>query len=288
MKKKILLIDDSLTVQKVVALTLDKSLYELHYAKDRVAAMQSLHDIRPDLVLLSEHIQEIDVPSFPKEVEAKMGREWPPPPFILISTQDAKPMKNYALVIKKPFSPMELQKSIQELIPQESVSPIAATPSKFQAPQEFSSQMQEDHEFQKSFNSAFADEVQLTNETLQSFNALREASKESRPQKPSALEDLWNERPRTNFAPSSSPNVSELWKQPVSRTSETLLGSSESMVYKATLENRVEEHLGTIDFKDAVQEALNKILPPIVERIVQERIESLLNESERFMDTHEQ
>ncbi len=40
MRKRVLLIDESLTVQKVVALTLDKSRFSILYAKTRAEAMR--------------------------------------------------------------------------------------------------------------------------------------------------------------------------------------------------------------------------------------------------------
>ena len=69
MKKKILLIDESLTVQKVVALTLDKAKYQLSFAKSRPEVMKLVLENPPDLILLSDQMSDMSVGNFPKEME---------------------------------------------------------------------------------------------------------------------------------------------------------------------------------------------------------------------------
>src|SRR5215212_4572112 len=98
MKKRVLLVDESLTVQKVVALTLDRHRFAILYAKSRAEAMKLITESPPELILVSDHVADITASSFPKEVEAWMGRDQGLPPVVLITGQDIKEHRHYAAV----------------------------------------------------------------------------------------------------------------------------------------------------------------------------------------------
>jgi PleD family two-component response regulator len=69
MKKRILLLDESVTVQKVVALTLDRERFAITNAKTRSEAMKSILENPPDLILVSDQVAGVSASAFPKEVE---------------------------------------------------------------------------------------------------------------------------------------------------------------------------------------------------------------------------
>ena len=56
------------------------------------------------------------------------------------------------------------------------------------------------------------------------------------------------------------------------------------MAYKAVLETKVTDRLSGQDLDAIVERVLTRIVPPIVERLVQERLDKLLGEHEQFME----
>lgn len=247
MKRHILLIDDSLTVQKVVALTLDKNKYDVHYAKSRTEAIKGVIEKTPDVILLSDSFQDIHWQSFPKEVEAWLSRNYDLPSIVLITTQDIGEAKHYSGVLRKPFTPQVLQSLIAAFAPtaDENDKPTQLI-SGGVADSEDS-----DRRMQKAFNDTFASEAKLTERTFQ-MQEEEETMKQSGG-------DLWSASP----APSSP-----------------VLGANDSMAYKASLENKVERDLESKDLDAIVDKVLSKMVPPIVERLVQERLDQLMREQE--------
>src|SRR5437763_474808 len=114
MKKKILIIDPSVTVQKVVALTLDRTRYQLINAKSRSEGAKRIPEGPFALILVSDQAAEIQIATFPKEVEMWFGKTQPPPPVVLITTADAGESKGYAATLRKPFTPQALQRLVSE------------------------------------------------------------------------------------------------------------------------------------------------------------------------------
>ena len=247
MKRYILLIDDSLTVQKVVALTLDKNKYDVHYAKSRTEAIKGVIERTPDVILISDSFQDIHWQSFPKEVEAWLSRNYDLPSIVLITTQDIEEAKHYSGVLRKPFTPQVLQALIAAFAP---------TADENDKPTQLISGVTADAEdsdrrLQKAFNDTFANEAKLTERTFQ-MHEEEEAMKQ-----PGS--DLWSAGPAQ-----SSP----------------VLGANDSMAYKASLENKVERELESKDLDSIVDKVLSKMVPPIVERLVQERLDQLMREQE--------
>jgi CheY-like chemotaxis protein len=249
MKRNILLIDDSLTVQKVVALTLDKNLYEVHYAKTRTEAIKGTLERTPDVILISDSFRDIHWQSFPKEVEAWLARNYDLPAIILITSQDIAEAKHYAGVLRKPFTPQILQSMVAAFTPgiDEDDKPTQLITKAALDPDEA------DRKLQKTFNDTFASEEKLMEKTFQ-------MQKEEESMKPN--NDLWS------VSASSSSSVP------------AVLGSGDSMAYKAVLENKVEQELVSKDLDAIVNNVLSRLVPPIVERLVQERLDQLMREQE--------
>lgn len=234
MKTHILLIDESLTVQKVVALTLEKSAYTVHFAVNRKEAGRLIVENTPHLILVSDQVKDLNAATFPKEVETWLKRNHDLPPMILITSHDIKEMRHYAGVLRKPFAPQVLKAVVEshaKIAPGETIAPPPVD--------DF-----EEERLEKAFNHRFSDEAQLVNETFGQTS-----------QAPVPLRD-------------------------------NVLNLEESMAYKTTLENQVQSQLEGRDLDAVVDKLLDRILPPIVERLVQERLDLLLREQEKGVDSN--
>jgi len=285
MKISVLLIDESLTVQKVVALTLDRNIYQVHYAKSRSEAMKMILENTPSLILLSDQVNGIQALQFPQEVESWVGAQKVKPPVILITTQDLPTPKNYQAVLKKPFSPQLLQK----LVAQYAMPPRPTSSETKELPED-------EGNLQKIFDESFPDEGKLTRETLQEIEIEDERTQLTYvpPVKPAQVEVDNEMRSVKPNIPPPPPTAAELWGvEPKKKTSplpekkenrEATMDASASMAYKAVLEKQVENQLGQTPLEEMVKQVLDRILPPIVEKIVHERLDDLLKEQEDFLE----
>lgn len=245
--KKILLIDSSVTVQKVVSLTLDKSQFDLRFAKNRAEGMQHLFEFKPHLVFVSDQMQDISAQTFPKEAEVWLSQKGIAvlPPMVMISSQENAQPKNYSAVLKKPFTPQALQVLIaDQLRPKESSF----------------------NETQNQFNETFNDEASLVNETFQVIP-------QNEPEKP---DDTWvGPEPELN-SPTQQPSNSSLWNNQQTDVREPARPKAENL--------KLEQDIKVNELQKAVESTLNKILPGIVEKMVKERLDSLLKEQETFLE----
>lgn len=225
MKNQVLLIDDSLTVQKVVSLTLDKNKFDLTIVKNKTEALKTLKEKAMDVVLVSDQVGDLVPSQFPKEVELWLAGSRSLEPMVLITSQDLNEVKHYVAVLRKPFAPPTLQSLISDLCLQrrKNAKPSASAP----APAEIDDFSEEKlhHRFQENF----ARESDLVSETFETME-----KRESSP----ALEMFFT-------------------------------GQKEDP--QATLNS-------------AIEKALDRILPPIVEKMVRERLDSLLKEQEHFLE----
>lgn len=265
MKKKILLIDESLTVQKVVALTLDKSKYQLSFAKSRPEVMKLVLENPPDLILLSDQMSDMSVGNFPKEMETWLGGVREAAPVVLISSQDIKEQKHYASVLKKPFSPQSLQDVVQELLK-----------NRFEEHDETLDEI-EDERLHKIFNDTFADESTLVRETFRAEVEQEEPTLLNRvgKNKEDAKTSLW-EVSSPSMIQNSAPNTSgagELWHSESPRGTSPTLSEAEAKQY-----------ISAQNLDEVVDKLLTKLVPPIVEKLVNERLDKLLKEQEQFLD----
>ncbi len=310
MRKRVLLIDESLTVQKVVALTLDKSRFSILYAKTRAEAMRLVVENAPQLILVSDQVTDINVGAFPKEVEVWLNRRAPVPPILLITAQDLKEVRHYAAVLKKPFSPQHLQKLVTE---KTNIGDTGEAPKGAMAPPGSNPEDFEDQRLQKIFNDAFSDESRLVRETLESeptgsYNVSADdeptVPAAAAPQKAPPKAPSWppqvtraTEKPerqerqepaRAVPVPPKSPPA-HMWEsseapQPGRAIAPEVMSSSDSHAYKATLDNKVGQKIEEADLQAIVEKCLEKMLPPIVEKLVQARLDALMKDQEQFLE----
>lgn len=282
MKKRVLLIDESLTVQKVVALTLDKNRYAVSYAKSRAEAMHQIRTEVPDLVLVSDQVSDVTVPTFPKEVVSWVGATGAPPPVLLIAAQDVGDSMDYAGVLKKPFSPQALQGIVSEFT---QVDPV-------QMPQATAPSSGED--LQSRFNQTFNDEAALVRETFREEIDSAEATRMDLPAPGGAPRSQSSAPVPPAPHPPQAPQHQHQ-QQPAAPASESaglwesnqpggVMGAEDSMAYKAELRNQVEDRLGSEDLERVVSEVLERLVPPIVEKLVEQRLDRLLKEEEEFVE----
>lgn len=346
MKKRVLLIDESLTVQKVVALTLDKSRFSVFYAKSRAEAMSFVANSTPNIILVSDQVSDVTISSFPKEVEAWLGKGRKAPPIILITSQEMAEARHYVAVLQKPFSPQALQTAVTE----HADSEVAESPAAGALPHRLSAEEQEEQGLQKRFNDTFNDEARLVRETFQEeiataektlltipaphFSSMTPEPPRLEPEGPPAMvgaptgaaevpdegvvtgtfevnEDVMGVDARSASAEGAMPSDSgELWQPRATpppprkipdrsaaagtapadaenlrpRNAPLVMGSEDSMAYKAVLESRVEDKLKEEELNQVVEKVLERILPPLVERLVKERLDRLLKEEEDFVE----
>lgn len=290
MKKRILLIDESVTVQKVVSLTLSKGDYQVLYARNRQEVLKMVVDTPMDLILLSENISGLSWQTFPKELESWLGKTTSVPPVALITGQGINEAKHYVGVLKKPFTPQGLQDLVSRVVGDDIDAVLSAGHS------ESSAVDAEDH-LKNSFNRAFADEGDLARQTFAGVNP--NFSEQGAPL-PKTAAQLWQNEVSNERAPQRVPGeakerTADLWgtqSLPVQALSEDLtmmqhenpvLTSEDSMAYKSALEHEVKSKLQNQDLYPMVERALVELLPPIVERLVQERLDRLLKEHEESL-----
>ncbi len=292
MKKRVLLVDESLTVQKVVSLTLDKNRFLILFAKSRGEVMKIIAEGPPDLILVSDQVSDINFATFPKEVETWLGGLHETPPILLITGQDIKEQKHFAGVLRKPFTPQSLQNMVNDH--------LQPTPAGGRQAHSGSDDF-EDQRLQKIFNETFADEATLVRETFKAEHEMEEATLITRPKENNASVvseweeaggNLWDVRP-VKAPPKPTPvsrqpavSAESLWSvQPT--VSQTPNASSEMATPSfagALSEEHLEEKLQTNDLAEIVDRVLNRIVPPIVERLVQERLDKLLKEQDQFFE----
>jgi CheY-like chemotaxis protein len=259
MKKRILLIDESLTVQKVVALTLDRERFTIINAKTRSEAMKLVLEMPPDLILISDQVAGVSAHTFPKEVETWVGRDRKQPALVLITSSDPKDSRGYRAVLKKPFAPQALQTAVTDA--------LAGS-----EPTESPNEEADDMRMSQVFNDTFADEAKLVAETYSADMS-------------NGVETLTNiPAPSRRSAPPPQENVAEIWGKPEKTEGLQVLGAEDSMAYKAQLEKEVARELENYDLEEIVHRLIEKMVPPIVERVAQQRVDQLLKESESFVD----
>lgn len=295
MKKKILLVCESLTVQKVVSLSLEKSRYTLSFAKTRAEAMKLVIDEASDLILVSDSVSDINSASFPKEVETWIGGSRISPPVVLISAQEVKDQKHYAAILKKPFSPQALQSIVLQYTNSGEYEAGHQDFRTFNKQDEF-----EDQRLQQIFNDTFNDESSLMKETFrvdsqgrseQFSGQMTNKDLESTDSWISDKPSLWGakqqeeipKRPSSDTANNSSQKEDTLWSinPGGGEASQKNLNQNDRLV---ALEKSVEANLDEQGLNEIVSKILDKVVPPIVERLARERLDELLAEQQKFIE----
>lgn len=268
MRQKILLLDDSVTVQKVVSLSLDKNRFQLLIARNRTEASRFIVDENPEIILVSDQVSDVEASTFPKEVETWLGRTHNIPPMVLITADNLNEAKHYKAVLKKPFTPQTLTALIHIHAEQTPTVLPEVTWDKPKAMHNFADDF-EDQKLQKVFNDTFSEESRLVEETFQEpeETILMTPSQQKEVKKSS----LWSTEPTKK-------------EHPVTQEASPVMTSGDSVAYKAKLDSEVENRLGKENLQEVVDRVLQRMLPPIVEKLVTERLDKLLAEQDKAMD----
>jgi chemosensory pili system protein ChpA (sensor histidine kinase/response regulator) len=91
----VMVVDDSLTVRKIMSRMLAREGYEFVTAKDGVDALQQLQDIHPDCILLDVEMPRMDGFEFARNVRADAQTKGIP--IIMITSRTADKHRNHAL-----------------------------------------------------------------------------------------------------------------------------------------------------------------------------------------------
>jgi len=145
--KKLLVADDSLTIQKVIRLALSNEGYEIQTVSDGNDAIQQIAVFRPDVVLIDVSLPGKTAFEVKKSIENE--KDLSPARFVLMSSAyekvDEKEILESAFAgrLTKPFDPAHLRKILNEAL---SAAPSPATnrapnPPDFQAEPEWSPEL---------------------------------------------------------------------------------------------------------------------------------------------------
>ncbi|HEX7466300.1 MAG TPA: response regulator, partial [Usitatibacter sp.] len=108
----VMVVDDSLTVRKIMGRMLTREGYEVASAKDGVDALQQLQDMKPDLILLDVEMPRMDGFEFARNVRADEATK--NIPIIMITSRTADKHRNHAIELGvneymgKPYQEEEL------------------------------------------------------------------------------------------------------------------------------------------------------------------------------------
>ena len=120
MSKKIMIVDDSVTVRKVTTRLLERNGWDVATAKDGVDAIKQLQDASPDIVLL-----DIEMPRMDGFEVLRIVRRDPHLqnlPIIMITSRTGEKHKQQAFdlgvnrFLGKPFQEANLMETIEECI----------------------------------------------------------------------------------------------------------------------------------------------------------------------------
>jgi two-component system, chemotaxis family, chemotaxis protein CheY len=120
MSAKIMIVDDSTTIRKIVGIVLEKENYQFIEAKNGVDALEKIKTEKIGLIICDINMPEMDGITFLKKAkENEMSKHTP---FIMLTTEagDAKIAEGKKAGAKawliKPFKPEQLIDTIKKLI----------------------------------------------------------------------------------------------------------------------------------------------------------------------------
>src|SRR5215467_3586211 len=129
MPKKILLADDSLTIQKVVELTFSDSDYELICVSNGQKALDRIRDDRPDLVLADVVMPEKNGYEVCEAIKADPSTAWIP---VVLLTGTFEPFDKHRAeriradaIVSKPFDSQQLVRQVEALLARSSPPSLA-------------------------------------------------------------------------------------------------------------------------------------------------------------------
>ena len=123
----VLVVDDSLTVRKITTRLLTREGFRVDSAKDGVDALEKMHDLIPDVVLLDVEMPRMD--GFELARVMRSDARLKSVPIIMITSRTADKHRNHALEIGvnvylgKPYQEQQLLDSIAEQLGQEAAVP---------------------------------------------------------------------------------------------------------------------------------------------------------------------
>jgi chemosensory pili system protein ChpA (sensor histidine kinase/response regulator) len=119
----VLVVDDSLTVRKITTRLLTREGFRVDSAKDGVDALEKMHDLIPDVVLLDVEMPRMD--GFELARVMRSDARLKSVPIIMITSRTADKHRNHALEIGvneylgKPYQEQQLLNAISEQLGQE-------------------------------------------------------------------------------------------------------------------------------------------------------------------------
>lgn len=120
MSKKILLADDSITIQKVVELTFSEGDYQVFSVGNGAQALKKIHEVRPDVALLDVIMPEVNGYEVCEKVKRNPETSWIP---VLLLTGTFEPYDRKRAEaaganghLTKPFESQMLISKVEELI----------------------------------------------------------------------------------------------------------------------------------------------------------------------------
>lgn len=123
MKKKVLTVDDSVTIRKLVTMTLESADYEVLTATDGQDALSKLKDFMPDLILCDINMPNMGGLAFVRAVkQSEEYKDYKYTPIVMLTTENEDKMRNAgqeagaSAWVVKPFMPERLLKVVEKII----------------------------------------------------------------------------------------------------------------------------------------------------------------------------
>lgn len=117
---KILIVDDNITIIRLLQMQLTRNGLEGHYYMDGASGLEAARNIRPDLAVLDYDLPDIKGVDVMRQLREMPGLEKLPVIMITARTSSGLlPGLSHAgadEVLSKPFSPMELTRKIKTLL----------------------------------------------------------------------------------------------------------------------------------------------------------------------------
>ncbi|KPJ77618.1 MAG: hypothetical protein AMJ54_07405 [Deltaproteobacteria bacterium SG8_13] len=120
MGKKVLVVEDSSTTRKVITITLNKEGYEVIEARDGIEAVNTLSEMRPDLILLDIILPKMD--GYKVLAIIKESPDLRKIPVIMLTSRDGLlnrvkgKMAGSTAYLTKPFKPQKLVETIDKVL----------------------------------------------------------------------------------------------------------------------------------------------------------------------------
>ncbi|MEF3254410.1 MAG: response regulator [Deferribacterales bacterium] len=146
MKNRILLVDDSITIHRVIDLSLDSDNYEVEKAFTYEEAISKLRSFAPEAVLLDNKLEGVNIKDFIGEIKGKFSAKI----ILLVGAFDnfnEEKLKDYNCddYLVKPFNSQLLEEKLANILPEKAGEEIVITVSeKDAAVEELMSQIGED------------------------------------------------------------------------------------------------------------------------------------------------